>query len=126
MDGKVSITGGNETELIKSGSFITFNSLPTSLKLEYKNDIINLLLEFGNYSGEKGAIVTFNEIDQSTLRILFKNFTSQFGIFSPAPIHIGSIANRILFFSYFISSLGTTGFHKIDYSFYCAKEVPHG
>lgn len=128
MKGIIEIKSG-EYKLLHSGVFITFNQNEIELSLTYKDETITLFLQFYNEHDEvnKGKLRTeFEQPDAQSLKVKFFNFNELFGMFNTDLLELGTIAEKRLFFFYYITKLKDTDRREISYSFYILNQESYG
>jgi len=125
MDGQLSIKQGDK-ELIATGTFLTFGSDQIELTLKYKDEIVKLLFEFVTDETSKDTGLEFQSLNTTTLKVIYKNHNHTLGSFNTEPYELGTIGNRLFYFTYFVTHINGTQRKKIDYSFYVGKEAQNG
>jgi len=117
-----------ENDLISSGVFLSEDDKEIRITLEAPDDSpLNLILRFE--SSEKDKDQPRKEaktLDDTTLQIIFTNYSNILGSFNKELWELGTLANRKLYFVYIIYGFNDSRLKKIDYSFYLGEEVQNG
>lgn len=128
MDADIKITS-QSSEVLTSGSFITFRNEESSLCLSYKGETIIFKILFIDEEGkdtEKDRKKEFEVINDNEARFTLYNYKSGLGTFVLEPMLLGTIGDRELFFQYRIDDLHNSPSKLVFYTFHLGGEVSNG
>ncbi|OUL58799.1 DUF6864 domain-containing function [Pseudoalteromonas ulvae] len=128
MEGSLNIKS-QSSDVLATGSFITFGNEESSLCLEYQNEHITIHLKFVDEEGKNSDSDRRKEFDvlgDQEARFTFYNYKTGLGAFVLQPMDLGSIGNRKLYFQYKIDDLHNSPSKLVFYTFHLGSEVNNG
>lgn len=128
MKGSVKIKS-HSSDILATGSFITFGDEESSLCLEYNNENITVYLKFVDEDGkdkDSDRKKEFEVVGELEARFTLYNYKTGLGAFILKPMHLGSIGGRELYFQYKIDDLHNSPSKLVYYTFHLGAEVDNG
>lgn len=92
-------------EVIATGVFQSFGKEDSTLVFKYNEVEYVLIFSFVDDSTNQQT-VEFNPVENTTLKMVFKNFNNLLGTYNTEPIDIGFATNRKLYCNINIADLG--------------------
>jgi hypothetical protein len=117
MDINVSVKVGN-LDLLASGSILTHDNNP----IEFKVSNLHFELVFNEDESVSANKIEFETpaTNQNTLIIKAINFNDILGIMNTYPLNVGTLSNRILYFSFIVYKIDNNN-RVIHYSWFLEK-----
>lgn len=101
------VTSG-DSEIIGSGTLITYDEKPVDIEFGNEKDTLKITLEFINDESIKGFPIKTSLINQKTLKFTLINFKNTLGVGTNEPIPIGDMDNKKLYLGLKVRSLNKT------------------
>lgn len=110
-----------KTEVISSGSFITFDTSPVTISLRsdaVESTASRIIFVFKKDEQNKQALKASKVVD-GALEITLINFSNPLGIGYPVPLEIGKdSAEKKVYLSFMVYAFANCDQHKISYTIY--------
>jgi len=111
----------DNTEVVESGTIITFNNNPVTFSIEN----LQIRLIFLDNPSVNGNSIEYQLISGLELNINCINFHHTIGIGNTNPLSLGELRGRRLYLNFRVYSLGPNLDRTIHYSFYLGEGVNH-
>lgn len=128
MDGVVSITS-ESTQVLATGSFITYCGEESRIHLHFNNEDIYLNIKFVDEEGkssESDRKKEFEAVGEAEARLTLYNYKGALGTFLLQPMNFATIGGRELLFQYRVDDLYNSLSKLVFYTFYLGREVENG
>ena len=125
-EAKMEITTQNK-KLFDSQSFLALGLGETRIRLGSEPESVDFILDFKDNKEESTEKITFDPIDNKTLRIVLTNWNNPIGATLNKEVEVGTLNKRRLYILFYIKKAGTKGdLREVTFSAYLGEEIQDG